>query len=448
MAILEAYSRVLAQQAAPAAHMYQRLVAANLASNGGSDHSALAGLLRQDSGSDSSLAPTVPATRRPQSLTRQTPGTAGSADANAEPVATQSAPPGQNEPCAGAGHADAPTDRAAHNGSWARLFPRDPASQHESRESRGSSADGEGTSSAACCRSSRHLSLSAAASHGCSSPHRASAGRRSAFKRASGNPRSGRHSYGSNSGESPGRMSRGSSSVALAATPRTKTQWIVSAAAADIEARMSARGDISRPASPRPNLSPPRSSAPTPRRSRQSRPGVGHLLPADDLSEGETAETFAETSSDLPEHSASRAARASGSILTRAEEQQYKWSVRKSDLHMVERLGAGAYGEVWAGRWRRNDVAVKLLTRSEDSDHGKQDFLREMQLLSELRHPNIVRFLGACLDRQNMCILFEICERSLFDLLYKSGEPNGGREPMRERGEGGVTTEGREWGSG
>jgi serine/threonine protein kinase len=119
----------------------------------------------------------------------------------------------------------------------------------------------------------------------------------------------------------------------------------------------------------------------------------------------------------------SRARQASGSILTQAEEQQYKWAVHKSDLHMVARLGAGAYGEVWAGRWRRNDVAVKLLTRSEDSDHGKHDFLREMQLLSELRHPNIVRFLGACLDRQNMCILFEICERSLYDLLYKSGAP-------------------------
>ncbi|EOD39459.1 hypothetical protein EMIHUDRAFT_62658 [Emiliania huxleyi CCMP1516] len=109
-------------------------------------------------------------------------------------------------------------------------------------------------------------------------------------------------------------------------------------------------------------------------------------------------------------------------LLTRAEEKQYKWAIRRSDFKVNERLGAGAYGEVWAGSWRRNDVAVKLLTRgsgSGDADKGKQDFLREMQLLSELRHPNIVRFLGACLDMQHMCILFELCPRSLFDLLYK-----------------------------
>ena len=113
-------------------------------------------------------------------------------------------------------------------------------------------------------------------------------------------------------------------------------------------------------------------------------------------------------------------------LLTRAEEKQYKWAIRRSDFKVNERLGAGAYGEVWAGSWRRNDVAVKLLTRgsgSGDADKGKQDFLREMQLLSELRHPNIVRFLGACLDMQHMCILFELCPGSLYDLLHKSEDP-------------------------
>ena len=38
--------------------------------------------------------------------------------------------------------------------------------------------------------------------------------------------------------------------------------------------------------------------------------------------------------------------------------------------------------------------------------------------MSNLRHPNIVRFLGACLEPLQMSILFELCATSLFDLLH------------------------------
>merc|ERR1719262_900711 len=72
-----------------------------------------------------------------------------------------------------------------------------------------------------------------------------------------------------------------------------------------------------------------------------------------------------------------------------------------------------------------NEVAVKSLLRSSAAEvsSGKDDFLNEMTLLSELRHPNIVRFLGACLDAQRMSIVFELCPGSLYDLLYKSDDP-------------------------
>ena len=40
--------------------------------------------------------------------------------------------------------------------------------------------------------------------------------------------------------------------------------------------------------------------------------------------------------------------------------------------------------------------------------------MQEMELMSNLRHPNIVRFLGACLEPLQMSILFELCATSLF----------------------------------
>ncbi|KAL1515502.1 hypothetical protein AB1Y20_002125 [Prymnesium parvum] len=112
--------------------------------------------------------------------------------------------------------------------------------------------------------------------------------------------------------------------------------------------------------------------------------------------------------------------RGSARVLTREQERQYKWVVRINEVEMQTRLGAGAYGEVWAGHWRRNEVAVKQLLTGKLTDEDTNHFLQEMQTLAELRHPNIVRFLGACLEPKRMFILFELCPGSLYDLLYKS----------------------------
>jgi len=102
----------------------------------------------------------------------------------------------------------------------------------------------------------------------------------------------------------------------------------------------------------------------------------------------------------------------------------HKWAISKDEIEFVTRLGAGAYGEVWAGTWRRNEVAVKSLHVSDRlSEDDKNNFLEEMSLLSELRHPNIVRFLGACLEASDMCILFEMCPGSLYEYLHKHDDP-------------------------
>ena len=94
-----------------------------------------------------------------------------------------------------------------------------------------------------------------------------------------------------------------------------------------------------------------------------------------------------------------------------------------SEVALLSRLGAGAYGEVYAGRWRRNEVAVKMMVHGELDEADRDAFFGEMQLLSELRHQNIVRFLAASLEPASMAILFELCPGSLYDLLHKSSEP-------------------------
>ncbi|KAL3903144.1 MAG: hypothetical protein SGPRY_011796, partial [Prymnesium sp.] len=70
-------------------------------------------------------------------------------------------------------------------------------------------------------------------------------------------------------------------------------------------------------------------------------------------------------------------------VLTREQEKQYKWVVRINEVEMQTRLGAGAFGEVWAGNWRRNEVAVKQLLTGKLSDEDTNNFLLEMQTLAE-----------------------------------------------------------------
>ena len=104
------------------------------------------------------------------------------------------------------------------------------------------------------------------------------------------------------------------------------------------------------------------------------------------------------------------------------------WAVDASEIKFGKRLGAGAYGEVYEADWRRSRVAVKRLFRASDrslEEKGVKQFFAEMDILANARHDNIVRFLGGCVQPDNLCILFEFCPQSLYDLLRNTTQPLG-----------------------
>lgn len=84
-----------------------------------------------------------------------------------------------------------------------------------------------------------------------------------------------------------------------------------------------------------------------------------------------------------------------------------KWDVPVSELQVGTKLGSGAFGDVFMARWRNRPVAVKQLTRGDDGFTLEvvEDFQKEMRLLSQLEHPNIVRFYGAVTRPPNLCIV-------------------------------------------
>lgn len=81
------------------------------------------------------------------------------------------------------------------------------------------------------------------------------------------------------------------------------------------------------------------------------------------------------------------------------------WSARPEDVEVCRRpdgswwqLGVGAFGTVYKGLFRGYiNVAIKVLHRLDEPRHS-DSFAKEVQLMVELQHANIVQFMGACLN--------------------------------------------------
>jgi ankyrin repeat protein len=70
------------------------------------------------------------------------------------------------------------------------------------------------------------------------------------------------------------------------------------------------------------------------------------------------------------------------------------WQIDYLDLEFGEVVGKGYFGEVRRGTWKGIQVALKYIYRDLQKTKEKQMFLKEIAILSKLRHPNIINLLG------------------------------------------------------
>jgi serine/threonine protein kinase/tetratricopeptide (TPR) repeat protein len=92
-------------------------------------------------------------------------------------------------------------------------------------------------------------------------------------------------------------------------------------------------------------------------------------------------------------------------------------------LRLVERIGAGAFGEIyraWDARLER-DVALKLLP-AHASDSDAEAILREGRLLARIRHPNVVTVHGADLIGEHAGLWMELVQGRTLEALLQDGE--------------------------
>jgi len=93
------------------------------------------------------------------------------------------------------------------------------------------------------------------------------------------------------------------------------------------------------------------------------------------------------------------------------------FSIAYQEIKFEKKIGAGAFGEVWKGEWAGTDVAIKKILKADIKESDLGEFAAEILLMSKMRHPNIVQFLGACMDPE-FCLVTEFMHKgSLFDVL-------------------------------
>ena len=120
----------------------------------------------------------------------------------------------------------------------------------------------------------------------------------------------------------------------------------------------------------------------------------------------------------------------SGAILKRSVPRE-TWELNNDDVELVEKIGSvrnlrvsffynslkcniiffkqGNFGDVYRARLRHTGVAAAVKTcRHTLPDEQKKKFLQEGRILKQYEHPNVVRLIGICVQKQPIMIVMEL----------------------------------------
>ena len=99
----------------------------------------------------------------------------------------------------------------------------------------------------------------------------------------------------------------------------------------------------------------------------------------------------------------------------------------KEDVNLVAEIGRGAYSVVYKAVWKNRQVAAKKLHPYILGKPEAKKYAEDWKLLSNLDHPNIVKYLGVVLpekspksDESTVIIITELLDQDLKTFIDKS----------------------------
>ncbi|XP_048434984.1 receptor-like protein kinase FERONIA [Pyrus x bretschneideri] len=87
-------------------------------------------------------------------------------------------------------------------------------------------------------------------------------------------------------------------------------------------------------------------------------------------------------------------------------------------------VGVGGFGHVYKGHIDDGATHVAIKRLKTESSQGAREFKTEIELLSQLRHRNLVSLIGCCTDKNEMILVYDYMSRgTLADHLYHTNNP-------------------------
>ncbi|KAF8093559.1 hypothetical protein N665_0383s0184 [Sinapis alba] len=85
-------------------------------------------------------------------------------------------------------------------------------------------------------------------------------------------------------------------------------------------------------------------------------------------------------------------------------------------------IGKGGYGKIYRCSLDNTPAAVKIVQL--DTSEKKQEFVKEVEVLSQLQHPHVVLLLGAC--PENGCLVYEYLENGSLEeyIFHQNNKPS------------------------
>lgn len=78
-----------------------------------------------------------------------------------------------------------------------------------------------------------------------------------------------------------------------------------------------------------------------------------------------------------------------------------------NELSFGKKIGEGGYGRVFLGKFSGIEVAIKEYGKTRLDVRRAEDFVKEVEVISNLRHPNIVLCMGACIHNGKYLMITE-----------------------------------------
>ncbi|XP_015182781.1 PREDICTED: tyrosine-protein kinase Fps85D isoform X2 [Polistes dominula] len=110
-----------------------------------------------------------------------------------------------------------------------------------------------------------------------------------------------------------------------------------------------------------------------------------------------------------------------------------RWELNNDDVTLIEKIGRGNFGDVYKAQLKKckTDVAVKTC-KGTLPEEQKRKFLQEGRILKQYDHPNIVKLIGICVQKQPIMIVMElVAGGSLLTYLRKNASTITQREQLR-----------------